>query len=60
MCRICCTILAKLLKKGLVSEGNVRMCLEEIEKDISRMESETNAVELDMIMRHQAKGGYDA
>ena len=60
MCKICSTIIAKLLAKGLVSEGNVRMCLDEIDKDMEKLILNTNSVELDMIIRHDRKGGYDA
>jgi len=60
MCKICSTIIAKLLQKGLVSEGNVRMCLDEIDKDMEKLILNTNSIELDMIIRHDRKGGYDA
>jgi hypothetical protein len=61
MCRICAEVLDKLIQKGLVSKGNVLMCLDEIDKDIEKILLNTNQTELDMIIRHsKTRGKYDA
>ena len=60
MCKVCTAILDRLLKKGLVSEGNVKMCAEEIEKEIAVMISTASPAELETIIKHKGRGGYDA
>jgi hypothetical protein len=40
MCLVCALILKKLLHKGLVSEGNIQMCKQEIKKETEQFESD--------------------
>ncbi len=70
MCKICALVLKKLHTKGLISTGNINMCLDELEKEAAKAIANAeeaakslNSVEFDMIMRHQPNkngGGYDA
>ncbi len=40
MCQLCHQILRRLLTKGLISSGNIKMCEDEIVKELEQFETE--------------------
>lgn len=52
MCRMCSLVIGRLLHKGLVSEGNVVMCYEEIHNELTIAAIQLTEEEMEQLGDH--------